>query len=61
MCAHGLLTWHSLTCQGMLGFVLIALNWVKDKGGRVIWVMGKLGFSGFGVILGKKGEKVRVI
>ena len=54
------MTWHSLTSQGMLGFVLIALNWVKDKGGRLIVCVGKLGFSGFGVNLGEKGEKVRV-
>ena len=48
------MTWHSLTSQGMLGFVLNALNWVKDKEERLIL---REGFLGFFWVRGKFGEE----
>ena len=38
------MSWHSLTCQGMLVLYYYTLNWVRIRLGGVIDVMGELGF-----------------
>ena len=55
---HGWPPWHSLTCQGMLGFVRFALNWVNQQKGKGNLCTGILGFNlGLGK-LGKEGNWV---
>ena len=54
---HGFPSWHSLTCQGMLGFVHITLNWVIIMLGWGNLTWGILGFMSYlGLFLGEKGK-----